>query len=93
MSKFFSFDRFITPGLIRWFFFLLLFTDFVSALGVMDSFMGYSFASKIGGVMAGLIYFAVSVVMSRVFCELLIVVFKINDTLTQIRDQGQQKAQ
>ncbi len=81
MGKFFSFDKFITPDLIRWFFFLLLFISFISALGVMDDFMGYSFASKIGGVLAGLIYFVVSAIMSRVFCELLIVIFKINSNL------------
>lgn len=93
MGRFFSFDKFITPDLIRWFFFLLLFVSFISALGVMDDFMGYSFASKIGGVLAGLIYFVVSAIMSRVFCELLIVIFKINSTLIQIRNQGQQKPQ
>lgn len=84
MRSFLFFDKMITPSLITFFFWFLLFVDFLSGLGVMFSMGGYNGITFMSFV-AGLISMAIGVVFSRVFCEILIVVFKMNDALQDVR--------
>ncbi len=80
MNKFLSFDKFITPELIQLLFLFLIIADFISAIGV-----GYSMHGALG-VIGGIAYFILAVILSRVFCEILIVIFKINENLIAIRN-------
>jgi uncharacterized membrane protein (DUF485 family) len=80
MNKFLSFNHFITPELIQILFFILVIADFISAIGAGFSVGGF------WGFVIGVAYLVLAVILSRVFCELLIVVFKINENLAALRE-------
>jgi hypothetical protein len=40
-----------------------------------------------GGIMGGLLLLILGPVMWRVYCEILIVIFRINETLVDIKDE------
>lgn len=58
--------------------------------GGSRSSYGYSSSSGSGGTnfLVGLLIIAFGLLYSRIFCEFLIVIFRINDTLTDIRNEG-----
>lgn len=76
-----NFEEMITPKLISIIFILLVISDFFSAIIIAGNFFGeYSSATtNITGIVVGIFYFVFSVIISRVLCELLIVIFKINE--------------
>jgi len=82
-NKFLFFDSMLTPKLITFIYWLLL-------LGVL----GYGLSSMFGGYggftftkfLLGLVYIVGGAVAVRVWCELLIVVFKINENLQNLKD-------
>lgn len=78
---FFNFDRMITPTLIKIVFWLGLIVSVLTGLGLLIG--GNTDAVRI----FGLVYIIVGPLLVRVYCEVLIVIFKINDTLVSI-DRG-----
>lgn len=88
LKKFFtSFDEMFTPKFILFFFWFLIFCDTLSSLALLlHGLDAYGVASKMMGVILALILFVVAAVMDRVFCEILIVVFKIHEDLHLIHD-------
>ena len=78
MRDIFFFDTLVTPKFITFLYWFMLLATVLSGLGVM--FMG----SFISGLMA--IIFGV--VFTRVWCELMVVLFKINANLQKIAEQG-----
>lgn len=77
MGDFFSFRRMITPVIIQTLFWI--FTAVAVLGGLVLLFKG-------GGATAlGLIWIVVGPLIARVYCEILIVIFRINETLTDIR--------
>ena len=85
MRKFFSFDKMITPFIIKFFFWL-------GILGVLISgfiMIGVGIFSKEGGFMqiiTGIISLFLGPILVRIYCEMLIVFFKMQESLVQIRD-------
>jgi hypothetical protein len=75
MGEYLSFKKLITPVLIQLLFWIAVFGNTLSAL--FDS----------GGFWAGLLQLVIGPILIRVFCEGLIVIFEINNTLTEIRDR------
>ena len=78
------FERMLTPKIIT-------FVYWVSLLGcVIGAFivMGMSSRSGFGGPLPGLLILIVGPVGVRIWCELLIVLFKINDHLRDLRDDA-----
>lgn len=75
---FFFFDRMLTPKVIT-----VIYWIFVAAIVIGG--IGTMFAQSF---IAGLLGMLVALVFARIWCELLIVVFKMNDALQAIRDQG-----
>jgi hypothetical protein len=74
MEDFISFRRMVTPTVIQ-----LLFW-----LGVAVCVIG-GFIMLVGGaVLMGIAYIILGPIIVRIYCELLIVIFRINDTLTDI---------
>jgi len=71
------FDRMLTPQIILVVYWFLLLSSVLSGLGLM--FNG-SFFGGLGALIGG-------VVGSRIFCEMLIVVFKMNEALQAIRNK------
>lgn len=77
LSNFTSFDKMITPTIIKILFYIGVAASIIFALGIM--FKG-GFA-----VLLGLIWLVLGPVMVRVYCELLIVMFKVHESLIAIR--------
>jgi len=79
MNDYLSFKKLITPVFIQGFFWVAVAVNTVTAL--FDS----------GGFWEGLFQLLFGPILIRIFCEGLIVIFEINETLTEIRDN--QRAQ
>jgi len=84
-SELFRFDKMLTPSLIKILYWLLLLAVVVGGFGSMVLPFGFSF----GGFLRGIFTIVVGAIVVRVWCELLIVIFKINGNLQDIRDRGQ----
>jgi hypothetical protein len=74
MGEYLSFRKHYTPGIIHVLFWVLLFANTVEAL-----FNGHDF-------WGGLFTLVVGPVLIRVACELILILFEINDSLTVIRN-------
>lgn len=77
LDKFTSFDNMITPTIIKILFWIGVGASLLTGLIIM--FAG-GFA-----VILGLIWLVLGPVLVRVYCELLIVIFKIHESLVAIR--------
>lgn len=77
----FSFDKMITPKIISIIYYLLLAGSVI--YGVIIMFTYFSFKSFCLGLLA----MVFGALFSRIWCELLIVTFKINENLKKIADK------
>ena len=82
MHTFLFFDNMITPRLITIIYWILLAVVVIGGVGSMFATGGF------GGFLAGLIGIVVGVLFVRIWCELLIVIFKINEALQEMRNRG-----
>ena len=82
-NDFLSFKKMITPTIIKIIFWIGMAGAVIGALVMMGSSFG-RYGSGIGGFFGGLIALVVGPVIVRVYCELLILLFRMNDTLTEI---------
>lgn len=84
MRELFYFDAMLTPKIITFVYWLLLLFVVVSGLGAM--FSGYggitfvSFVTGLGTIIGGII-------MARIWCELLIVLFKIHENIKKMAEK------
>ena len=76
------FESMLTPKIITAVYWLLLLASVLGGIGSMFSGGGFSF----GNFLMGIVYAVVGAVASRIWCELLIVLFKMNESLQVIRD-------
>ena len=90
MRDYLYFDSMITPKIITFIYWVMLAAAAISGLvllfkgfGVMkwNGFAGF------GMVVAAPILAAVSALLARVYCEIMIVLFKINEALQDIRSK------
>lgn len=91
MHKYINFDSMITPTIIKILFWvgvglsgLFGIITFFSGLAVMFTESGFTGFLM---VIFSLIIIAVGILVSRIYCELLIVVFKMHESLTQINEK------
>jgi hypothetical protein len=84
MKDFLAFRTMLTPIIIQIIFWLGVFISVIAGIAYILS--GYS-AQYSGGqqVLVGLLLLFVGPVVVRIYCELLIIFFRINETLTEIR--------
>ncbi|HZJ81159.1 MAG TPA: DUF4282 domain-containing protein [Guyparkeria sp.] len=75
------FDKMLTPRFITFIYWLLLAAVVVSGLGMM--FVNFSF----GSFLSGLFMMVIGAVVVRIWCELMIVLFKMNDALQELRNK------
>ena len=84
MKELLYFDKMVTPNIITIVYWLLLLVAVISGLGtIFGQPGGVTFMSFIGGIfmaVAGSIF-------ARIWCELLIVLFKMNDALQELRNK------
>ncbi|HEX9812464.1 MAG TPA: DUF4282 domain-containing protein [Burkholderiales bacterium] len=78
----FFFDNMLTPKIITFVYWLLLFAVVIGGFGAMFGFGmgGFSFGSFLKGVFG----IVIGAVLVRIWCELLIVLFKINENVQKI---------
>lgn len=76
------FDNMLTPKIITIVYWILLMVAVVSGLGTM--FGGYA-GFTVGKFFMGLLYAVGGAVAARIWCELLIVLFKMNESLQELR--------
>jgi hypothetical protein len=76
------FDNMLTPKIITAVYWLLLAACVIGGIGSM--FAGYE-GFTFGKFIMGLVYAVGGAVAARIWCELLIVLFKMNEALQEIR--------
>lgn len=74
------FDSMLTPKIITLVYWLLLGAALVSGLGMM-------FAGGFGSLLMGIMTVLAGAVGARIWCELLIVLFKINENMKKLADK------
>lgn len=84
MKSVFFFDSMLTPKIITFVYWLML-------LGTLFSGLGSMFAGYGGGILAGLGIIIGGAIASRIWCELMIVLFKIHENLQKITDKSEPK--
>lgn len=81
-NKLFFFDTMITPKIITFLYWIMLLGVVVYGLNTMfGGFQGFT----IGKFLTGLCYIAGGAVLVRIWCELMIVIFKINENLQNLK--------
>lgn len=86
MKQFLNFDRMITPAIIKVIFWIGVALTVIA--GLIQFFAGI--ASPYGGgiqVASGLMTIIIGPLFTRIYCELLIVLFKMHEALQQIKDK------
>jgi nicotinamide riboside transporter PnuC len=87
----FNWDRFITPAIIRMFYWLAIglvvlggLSGIFSALAMMavNPFAG------VAGLIAALLFVLVGIMAARIAAEFVLIVFRINENLDAIRQRG-----
>ncbi len=96
---FFTFDKFVTPKMITLIYWIGLFFIAVTAIatifgggyGLLSSLQGgyggYTGIS-VAGIILGILYAVIGALFWRVFCEIWVVVFSINDRLGTLVELG-----
>ena len=87
----FQWDRFITPTIIKTFYWLVIVVIVLSGVAVIFSGLTSMAVSPVGGFITILLNVAgvlVGIVFSRIAAEFILIVFRINEHLGAIRDQG-----
>jgi hypothetical protein len=82
MKDIFVFDAMLTPKIITFVYWLMLLGTLVSGLGTM-------FAGHSGGFFAGLAIIIGGAIGARIWCELLIVLFKIHENVQTIANKAE----
>ncbi|MBU6463316.1 MAG: DUF4282 domain-containing protein [Bradyrhizobium sp.] len=88
----FQWDRFITPTIIKTFYLLAI--ALIILFGISGIFSGLAMmaVSPFGGfivVLSSIASVIVGAIFSRIAAEFILIVFRINEHLGVIRDQGQ----
>lgn len=80
------FDSMLTPKIITFVYWLLLLVALVAGLNAMSGYYGVT----LGSFATGLAIMVFSAVLARIWCELLIVLFKIHENLKKIANKDDQ---
>lgn len=83
MKDIFFFDSMITPKIITFIYWLLVLASLITGLNAMFSQYGGGFLYGLGIIIAGS-------VGSRIWCELMIVLFKIHENLQSIARKNEE---
>jgi Domain of unknown function (DUF4282) len=90
-SDLFQWERFITPSIIKLFYWLaLLITVLAGLMGIFTALGTMVVSPGIGFVMliASLLGVVVGIIFARIVAEFILIVFRINEHLGAIRNRG-----
>lgn len=88
VSDFLSFRRMITPLIIQILFWIGVIVSVIAGLIMIVSGTSSDYGGG-GEVLIGLLVIAIGPFVVRIWCELLILFFRMNETLTEIRNNTQ----
>jgi hypothetical protein len=100
LKSFLSFERMITPVIIKVLFWIGLIGSLVGGIVFFFSTLIAGFArggfgpimgGLLGGLLGGAVIIFIGALGTRIYAELLILAFRINETLTDIKDLLQEK--
>jgi hypothetical protein len=84
MKNVLFFDKMLTPKIITIVYWLLLLGAIIGGIGSMYSgFQGFTFQSFV----LGIVYAVGGMIGVRIWCELLIVLFKMNEAMQDLRSR------
>lgn len=95
LKSFLSFERMITPVIIKILFWISLGLSILSGVGVFigavitgiaEGSAGGIIGGILVGVIGGLLTMLLGILFTRIYAELLILAFRINETLTDIKE-------
>ena len=78
------FEKMLTPKIITFVYWLLLIGSVIGGVGSM--FGGYG-GLTFGTFVTGILYTVGGIIGARIWCELLIVLFKMNEALQEIKNK------
>src|ERR1700754_2558902 len=90
-SDLFQWDRFITPTIIKTFYWLVIGVIVLLGISGVFSSLAAMAISPFGGfilLLASIASVLVGIVFSRIVAEFILIVFRINEHLGAIRDKG-----
>jgi len=90
----FQWDRFITPTIIKSFYWLVIALIVLSGISGIFSALTAMAISPFGGfilLLGSLAGVVVGIIFSRIGAELILIVFRINEHLGAIREQGRDR--
>ena len=90
----FQWDRFITPTIIKTFYWLVIGVIVLFGIsGILSALSAMAISPFIGFILllASIASIIVGVVFSRIVAEFILIVFRINEHLGAIRDEGQMR--
>ena len=88
----FQWERFITPSIIKIFYWLAVIMAVLGGLQAVFGGLGMMLSSPIAGVIAivaGTLVALIGVIFARIGAEFILIVFRINEHLGAIRSQGE----
>jgi hypothetical protein len=85
LADFLAFRTMLTPVLIKVLFWIGIAGCVIAGLGQLV--MALQFGSLLGGLFAALVILVVGPIFVRVYCELMILLFRIHETLQEIKEQ------
>ena len=91
ISDLFQWDRFVTPTVIKVFYWLAVVISVILGLaGAVSSLTSMAFNPFVGMMflIASLLGACMGVVIARIIAEFVLIVFRINEHLAAIRNQG-----
>ncbi len=90
----FQWDRFITPTIIKTFYWLAIALTVLFGISGVFSGLAAMAISPFGGfivVLSSLAGVVVGIIFTRIAAEFVLIVFRINEHLGAIRDQGERR--
>ena len=90
----FQWDRFITPTIIKAFYWLVIALIVLFGISSIFSALTLMAVSPFGGfilLLSALAGTVVGIIFSRISAELILIIFRINEHLGAIRDQGRDR--
>ncbi|NIW45548.1 MAG: DUF4282 domain-containing protein [candidate division Zixibacteria bacterium] len=90
-KNFLNFERMVTPVIIKILFFIGLILVAITSIGIFFSgiiggFGDGGFLSILVGLIGGPLTFILGALMVRIYSELLILLFRMNESLTDIKE-------
>jgi hypothetical protein len=93
ISDLFQWERFVTPTVIKVFYWLAVVISVLLGLaGAVSSLVTMAYNPFVGMIylIASVLGILMGVIVSRILAEFVLIVFRINEHLGAIRNQGQQ---